>query len=191
MCLFIDFILISSRSIFLGPCDSKQVEQVMKQAIGNQSPIIALRLNSIETLGAVSNDSRTVNKSMKSPPCFVRVDIYDGWSDRLCKLNRYNLIFLVQTGILQNRTFNPKELIVDILNFVSTARESKSDHVRILSNASNLNDLQIYRFFTNYHRKSLQNNDRSLISFMNLDDRLNEIYKLYQKYKPLIDLLVQ
>lgn len=74
-------ILISFRSLFLGPCDSKQVEQMMKEAIHNESSIVALRLNSITTLPAVSTDSKTVNKSMKGPPCFVRVDIYNGWSD--------------------------------------------------------------------------------------------------------------
>ena len=56
---------------------------MMRQITDVQSSIVALRLNSIKPTVEPSNDNQqVVNKSMKAEPCFVRLDIYNGYSHR-------------------------------------------------------------------------------------------------------------
>jgi hypothetical protein len=70
--------LIFSNRLFLGPCDSAKVDEVMRRTANIDSAIISLRCNSIKVDYKSDGATKNSNKSMKAPPCFVRVDIYNG-----------------------------------------------------------------------------------------------------------------
>ena len=108
----------------------------------------------------------------------------------------YGLIVLERTNKFQYRTFDTSNLSNDIVKFVTTAHAEKARHIRVLANIDNSNSMKNYRLFTDfdeYYRKykALCNcmEIYSILSF--LDDRLHEIYRTNEKYKPITNFILK
>ncbi|UJR22445.1 hypothetical protein I4U23_025505 [Adineta vaga] len=77
---------------------------------------------------------------------------------------------------LQYRTFDTNILPNDIVKFVTTAHTEKASYIRVLSNIDNSNNMGNYRLFTDFEEY--------------YHDRLHEIYRTNEKYKPITNLIL-
>jgi len=72
------FLFLISYSLFLGICNSERAAEAIVQSSISGSPVIGLRFNSIRLdYNSIATQPAT-NRSIKLPPCAIRVDIYNG-----------------------------------------------------------------------------------------------------------------
>ncbi len=95
-------------------------------------------------------------RTVKLPPCHVRVDIYNGLVLKQKFLLPKIRIFLDRTKKLQNRTFDSATLITDISKFVSSADTESASRILILSSfddRENGKNCVSFKGFAKYNRK--------------------------------------
>jgi len=72
------FLFLISYSLFLGICNSERAAEAIAQSSITSSTVIGLRFNSIRLdYNSIATQPAT-NRSIKLPPCAIRVDIYNG-----------------------------------------------------------------------------------------------------------------
>ena len=155
------------------------------------SPIVGLRMNSIKIDYNSIATSPASSRPIKQYNCAVRVDIYNSLLTKLFHMPLSIFDLLERTKKLQYRTFDSGILAIDISKFVSTAHTEKASYIRVLSTLDNRTNNKTYRSFTDfdsYYGKYYEMNRWSNY-FLNIDDRLHEIYKTNEKYKPITNLI--
>ncbi|CAF0767381.1 unnamed protein product [Adineta ricciae] len=85
-------------------------------------------------------------------------------------------IYNKRTNKFQYRTFDTNNLSNDIVKFVTTAHAEKASHIRVLANIDNSNNMRNYRLFTDFDEY--------------YHDRLHEIYRTNEKYKPITNFIL-
>lgn len=80
------FNLIFYNRLFLGPCDSTKVDEIMKNSSEIGPPKVGLRFNTIEVNYADIANMPASGRTIKYHACAVRVDIYNSLSFELFSL---------------------------------------------------------------------------------------------------------
>ena len=79
-------------SLFLGICNGDRVAEAIVQTCVSSSPVIGLRFNSIRIDYNAVTTLPVVSRTIKTSPCAVRVDIYNG---KCFSFDRSSLISIV------------------------------------------------------------------------------------------------
>ncbi|CAF1038256.1 unnamed protein product [Adineta ricciae] len=85
-------------------------------------------------------------------------------------------IYNKRTNKFQYRTFDTNNLSNDIVKFVTTAHAERASHIRVLANIDNSNSMKNYRLFTDFDEY--------------YHERLHEIYRTNEKYKPITNFIL-